>query len=316
MKPNYKGLSLIVILIVGYSGWLYWEETQKKDELLQQSRIFKHKLESCSEIKFQNPKQKVYLVKEYGNWKITKPLQDLASSAAVNAVIKPIESQQYRKVNTNKEPEYFGLDNIHYKFSAQCESHLYELKFSKQLGPSKVHYILINNEIYVGGSAWHNLLQVNLPYLRESYILPELPKITNIKYKLQSEPKALNIKLSGQKWVSQSNPELKTEQVNKYLKGLENLTAKSFYSDFISKKLMSETGLISPVLKIEIKYQDNYNKKRVMRLSLSKKHDRYFLTSSSRNPIFEISSKDAENMLWLYDDFNMSTKDGENIDKY
>ena len=50
MKPKYGSLSVVVVAFVAAAIWLYINEKQQKDHLLQESLIFKDQLTSCSEI--------------------------------------------------------------------------------------------------------------------------------------------------------------------------------------------------------------------------------------------------------------------------
>lgn len=313
MKPKYGSLSIVVVAFVAAAIWLYISEKQQKDHLLQESLIFKDQLINCNEIAIKTKKINFKLVKKHNEWEITSPIQDLASPAGVKALLKPIQSQQYRKLETNKPKSAFGLDTPEMSFTAQCPTKSYNLKFSRQLGPSKNHYIYSQNEIYVGNSIWKNLFDINLSYLRESYILSNIENIKKISYIAKDKNQALEIELKDQKWASKDF-EVSTKQVNKYLNGLENLSSQSFYSNFISKKLLTQTNLINPILKITIEFQDGYEKNQ-WKMSLGESQGNFYVTTSNRNPIFKISSKDAKNMLWSYSDFKDSPKKEVESDK-
>ncbi|MCH2533074.1 MAG: DUF4340 domain-containing protein [Bdellovibrionales bacterium] len=307
MKPKYKSLSLVVVAFVATAIWLYISEKQQKDHLLQESLIFKDRLNDCREIEIKTSEISLKLLKKNDRWEITSPIQDLASPAGVRALLKPIQSQQYQKLETNKPKSAFGLDQPQMSFEARCSNRDYKLMFSKQLGPSKNHYIYSKGELYVGNFIWKNLFDINLSYLRESYILSSsIEDIKKITYFQKELKQPIEIELIDQKWVSKNNP-INTKQVNKYLKGLENLSSQSFYSNFISKKILSQTNLISPILKISIEYQDGFEN-RNWKLALGESQGHYYVTTSSRNPIFEISTKDAKNMLWSISDFKESPK--------
>ena len=313
MKPKYGSLSVVVVAFVAAAIWLYINEKQQKDHLLQESLIFKDQLTSCSEIEIRTKKMSLKLSQKNNNWEITSPIQDLASSAGVKALLKPIQAQQYRKLETSKSKSSFGLDSPEMSFSAECPTKSYQLKFSKQLGPSKNHYIYSGNEIYVGNSIWKNLFEVDLSYLRESYVLSSIENIKKISYFTTDNAEPLEIELVDQKWVSK-NTQVSTKQVNKYLNGLENLSSQSFYSNFISKKLLTQTNLINPILKITIEFPEGYDSNQ-WKLSLGESQGSYYVTTSTRNPIFKISAKDAQNMLWSYSDFKDSPKKEDESDK-
>lgn len=312
MKPKYGLITLLTLIFVGYAVWLQYSEQTQYEQLLEDSLVFKEELKNCKSFQVKYFKKSYNIEQNNDIWKVTSPIQDQLSEAAINAVLKPIQMQKINEVKTNKAYSHFGLDNPIMSFNANCLGKNYKLKFSKQLGPSKIHYIGYDNKIFVGSSIWKSLLNLNISHLRDSYILPEMVHIRQIQYQLKNSNSPLDIFLKDKRWHSENLPNTSTQQVNKYLSGLKDLAAESFYSNFISKQLMQQTGLLNPALKLTIIYNDQFNQVKTWKLSMGISNDRYFITSSNRNPVFELSPKNAKNMLWSYNDFK-SIEAGENV---
>jgi hypothetical protein len=311
---KFKGTLVFAAFAIALGLYVYLIEFKKaaKDE--------EAKAESEKVLNFEAAKVKGFILKnskgeveieraDPTNWKITKPLVDLADSGTVNSMLSDLGSEKYDQVVDGDDLKSYGLDHPQSTITINLTGGAPK---TVSVGadaalPGKAYLLRADDKkiLYVNTS-FKTQLDRGLKDLRDKRIFrknkDDVQQLT-LKFNAKDNKGSIGLTKKDSRWLIDGKDESADDDaVNGIIKGIDNLRANNFVSEnATNKEEMKKHGLNTPTLDITLEGKE---KTPIGHLLFSAPKDNsVFITSDGSPTIYQVFSSSVDSLMKKPQDF-------------
>lgn len=314
---NFRSTLILFLVVLGALFWLLWDydKTEKEKESKDVTdKIFQVEKDQISEIKVLMGDKPIELKKTLGQWIVASPVEDKADEMTVKNLLDSLTTEKSEEIveeGDGIDLRVFGLDKPMGSFSIKTAQNV-EKKVL--IGSSKAfdgHRYLKKdgeNKIHSVSSTWGANLEKPPKDFRDKKVFSGKSDLVEKLEILQASQAIVLTKKEGHWSAKDQKYKISDSEVKNYLDKISNLSVNDFVAEDKTKPDdLKKHQLTSIKKKINISYKEKDEKEAPLKevlLELSEPKDsKYFLMSTERKAILEISDSAIKPLLVKLDFF-------------
>lgn len=210
----------IVVAVVCLAIYQYEKDKKDTEAKTEKSMLIADADKDLTEIQIRSKDREVVLKKEGKDWKLLKPIEDLADESNTTSFVESFGEQKIQeteKSGPETDWKQYGFEEVGTKQidlkSANGKS--YNFKVSGRNAFDGRFYIRLNDKLLLGETTWASILSRDPSSLRDRRLLRDSSAITGLE--LQKGKDKLKITKVDEKWQWQANLKLDTEKIQRYI---------------------------------------------------------------------------------------------------
>ena len=298
---NMRGTTVLGAFAIALAAYTVWDYKKAQDSLgtgVDEKKLFSLTPGDVEKIKVVHAGETIVIEKQNGDWQIREPLQDLAASTAVDALIYSLLIQKGRNFRTEDTAKTaplaeYGLDKTAAVEEIKGKGKTESLSVSNKNAFDGSYYVSQGSEVFLGDRGLAQVLAKDVKSLRSRKPWPYGDMdVESVEISLPDLKEKYIAKVAGGKWTLDPAPKFSVDgdRIEQWVEKLLSATATEIAADNPTADEKRNFLLLKPGFTAHVKYkkQDGTPSEWTFTAGQDRAED-VFVYSTSRDTVYKFN---------------------------